>query len=310
MENFADRLARAVRDKHSPCVVGLDTRIERLPEFALGAAGAGTRDASGTPQALARAAFEWNRLVIDAVAQAVPAVKIQMAFYERMGSPGWDTVQRTVEHARGAGLLTILDAKRADIGSTAAAYAEALIGPDGLDADCVTLLHYFGSEGVAPFLERVEQGKGVFVVVRSSNPSAAETQDFRLSDGRLYYEAVGELVASWGEPHLGPESGYSAVGAVVGATYPKELRSLRKHLPRTLFLLPGFGAQGGTAADAACGFDRAGAGAVVTASRSICGLDEGQRGASEETLARLVGDRARQMRNEINQALERRADDR
>ncbi len=305
MENFADRLARAVAEKRSRCVVGLDTRVEELPAFALEAAGAGSREGSGTPKALAEAAFAWNRLVIDAVAEAVPAVKIQMAFYERLGAAGWDTVARTVAHARSAGVLTIVDAKRADIGSTAAAYADALLGPDGLDADCATVLHYFGSDGLAPFLEKVEAGRGLFVVVRSSNPSATETQDFRLSDGRLYYEAVAELVASWGQPYVG-ESGYSAVGAVVGATYPKELRTLRKALPNTLFLLPGFGAQGGTARDAVFGFDADGGGAVVAASRSICGLDEGQRKSSEESLARLVGDRARQMRVEIEDALESR----
>jgi orotidine-5'-phosphate decarboxylase len=303
MDNFADRLARAVAQKRSRCVVGLDTRVEQLPDVSLEAAGAGSREGSGTSKALAEAAFAWNRLVIDAVAETVPAVKIQMAFYERLGAPGWDTVRRTVEHARSAGVLTIVDAKRADIGSTAAAYADALLGEGGLDADCCTVLHYFGSDGLAPFLARVEAGRGLFVVVRSSNPSATETQDFRLSDGRLYYEAVAELVAAWGQPYVGPESGYSAVGAVVGATYPKELRTLRKALPDTLFLLPGFGAQGGTAQDAACGFDADGGGAVVAASRSICGLDEGQRRSSEENLARLVGDRARQMRNEINAVL-------
>lgn len=302
MDNFADRLARAVAEKRSRCVVGLDTRVEQLPGIALEAAGAGSREGSGTPKALAEAAFAWNRLVIDAVAESVPAVKIQMAFYERLGAPGWDTVARTVAYARSAGVLTIVDAKRADIGSTAAAYADALLGPDGLDADCATVLHYFGSDGLAPFLEKVEEGRGLFVVVRSSNPSATETQDFRLSDGRLYYEAVAELVASWGQPYVG-ESGYSAVGAVVGATYPKELRSLRKALPDTFFLLPGFGAQGGTARDATFGFDANGGGAVVAASRSICGLDESQRGSSRESLARLVGDRARQMRVEIEEAL-------
>lgn len=305
MDNFADRLARAVAEKRSRCVVGLDTRVEELPDFALDAAGAGSREGSGTPKALAEASFAWNRLVIDAVAEAVPAVKIQMAFHERLGAPGWETVARTVAHARSAGVLTIVDAKRADIGSTAAAYADALLGPDGLDADCATVLHYFGSDGLAPFLEKVEAGRGLFVVVRSSNPSATETQDFRLSDGRLYYEAVAELVASWGQPYVG-ESGYSAVGAVVGATYPKELRTLRKALPDTFFLLPGFGAQGGTARDAAVGFDADGGGAVVAASRSICGLDRGQRGSSAESLARLVGDRARQMRVEIEDALESR----
>lgn len=307
MENFADRVARAVRRTGSRAVVGLDPRVERLPAFARAESGAGA-DGGGTPRALAEAVFHWNRLVIDAVAGLVPAVKIQAAFHERLGAPGWDALGRTVAHARNADLLTIVDAKRADIGSTAAAYAAALLGGDGLDADCATVLHYFGSDGLAPFLERVEAGRGLFVVVRSSNPSARETQDFRLSDGRLYYEAVAEMVAEWGQPFVGDASGYSAVGAVVGATYPDELRSLRAALPRTPFLLPGFGAQGGSARDAACGFDAAGGGALVAASRSVCGLDDEQLEAAPETLSRLIADRARQMGQEIEDALGERAE--
>ena len=256
-ENFADRLLAAIEDKGSPVCVGIDPAADRLPdEFR-------SRGAVAAIEAFSLG-------VIEAVAGAAAAVKPQIACFERHGSAGVAAFERVVRAARQAGLLVIGDVKRGDIGSTAAQYAAGHLGrSDGPDA--ITVNGYFGADGLAPFVEAArEHGKGLFVLVRTSNPSAGHVQDFADADGKTLFQHAAECVAEIGAAEgLVGASGYSCVGAVVGATYPDEARLLRKAMPRQLFLVPGYGAQGATAADCAASFDETGRGAIVNASRSV-----------------------------------------
>jgi orotidine-5'-phosphate decarboxylase len=244
-----------------------------------------------TPAAAARAVLEFNRAVIDSVEPAAVAVKPQIAFYEAFGCEGLRAYAETIGHARARGLLVIGDVKRNDIGSTAAAYAQAhLPGPPAsppaplplgegrvraawpaaseFHADAITINALFGSDGVKPFLERARQsGAGLFVLVRTSNPSSAELQDLDCG-GEPFYVRVAALVEEWGACDRGA-SGYSLVGAVAGATFPAALRRLRQAMPHAVLLVPGLGAQGGTVADVTGAFDAQGRGAIVNASRSV-----------------------------------------
>ena len=256
-ENFADRLAGAVARKGSPVCVGIDPSYSKLPD-----------ELKPLPPVQGIEVFALA--VIEAVAEHVPAVKPQIAYFERYGSAGVAAYERTVRAARQAGLLVIGDVKRGDIGSTAAEYAAGhLAGPDAPDA--VTVNSYFGDDGIEPFAdEAARTGRGVFVLVRTSNPSAAALQDFADADGRRLYEHVAAMVARLGDrPGRMGALGYSCVGAVVGATYPEQARQLRKLMPHQVFLVPGYGAQGASARDCAAAFDDAGGGAVVNASRSV-----------------------------------------
>lgn len=272
--HFADRVCAAVDAKGSPVVVGLDPRPESLPPHLLS-------DCKGefgdTPQAVGEAFWRFNRGIIDSLHGVVPAVKPQLAFYERYGIAGLKAYARTAAYAREAGLLVIADGKRNDIGSTASAYAEAFLGASqapgepvtgDFAADALTVNAYLGRDGVQPFVDcAARHGRGVFVLVRTSNSSAADVQDLEV-DGRPLFEHVGAMVESWGEGGRG-QNGYSHVGAVVGATWPEQAARLRALMPHTLFLVPGYGAQGATAADVARCFDARGHGALVNASRSI-----------------------------------------
>lgn len=271
---FADRLCDAIERKASPVVVGLDPQLDQLPAFLRRACQAVY---GATPRAAAEALWHFNRTLIDAVYDLVPAVKPQLAFYECYGVEGLRAYVRTVRYARAAGLLVIADGKRNDIGSTAAFYADAFLGQTHLfdqdvsaefAADALTVNGYLGGDGIAPFVARAERyGTGVFVLVKTSNPSSGDVQDLDVS-GRPLYEHMGTLVERWGESTRSA-CGYSSVGAVVGATYPEQGCRLRALMPHTLFLVPGYGAQGATAQDVAGCFDARGGGAVVNASRSI-----------------------------------------
>ena len=272
--HFADRLCAAIDAKGSAVAVGLDPRPDSLPPHLL----AECRAALGeTVQAVAEALWRFNRGIIDAVHDVVPAVKPQLAFYERYGVAGLGAYARTAQYAKEAGLLVIADGKRNDIGSTASAYAEAFLGaPRVFDrpaagdftADALTVNPFLGVDGIQPFVDCArQQGRGVFVLVKTSNPSAGDLQDLQVNGGPLY-EHLGQLVESWGENCRG-RSGYSSVGAVVGATWPEQAARLRALMPHTLFLVPGYGAQGATAADVAPCFDTNGHGALINASRSI-----------------------------------------
>jgi orotidine-5'-phosphate decarboxylase len=260
--HFADRLIEAVRRVGNPVLVGIDPRPDDLPpvlraQYPAGRAG----------MALAVGAF--GGAVVDIVAPHVPAVKLQAAYYEALGPPGLMALHATAEHARAQGLIVLIDGKRNDIGSTAEAYARAYLGPDpAWDADALTLNPYLGSDGIAPFIAAAAAAeKGIFVLVRTSNPGAGEFQDLA-AGGRPLYRHVAEHLARWAAPVRG-NAGYSLVGAVVGATYPAELAALRALLPGVLFLVPGYGAQGGTAADVAAAFDEDGLGALVNNSRGL-----------------------------------------
>jgi orotidine-5'-phosphate decarboxylase len=253
----------------------------------------------------AEAVFAYNKELIDALEYIVPAVKVQSAFYEMYGVPGVRAFQNTLQYAKRAGFVVIADAKRNDIASTAEAYAKAFLGETELangsvavfDADILTVNPYLGTDGIAPFLNE-NQKKGIFVLVKTSNPSSAELQDLRLEDGRMVYEAVGDLVLKWGQG-TAAFNGWSRVGAVVGATYPEQGASLRKRLADTFFLLPGYGAQGAKGRDIAAMFDKAGRGAIVNSSRAIlCAWEK--TNADFKTAA---CEAAIKMRDDINAAL-------
>jgi orotidine-5'-phosphate decarboxylase len=270
MSHFADRLADAARSRGTALCVGLDPRWEALP------AAVRRRHGGDSLAAVAAAYEEFCARVIDLVAPLVPVVKPQAAFFEACGPDGMAVLQRLLRRARDAGLLTLLDGKRNDIASTAAAYADAALGGVTVagrcfpvwDADALTVNPYLGRDAVEPFLQSARRrGGGVFVLVRTSNPGAGLFQDL-VCDGRPLYRHVGEAVNAWARENLGA-CGLGDVGAVVGATYPQELADLRRALPDTLFLVPGYGAQGGSAADVAAAFRPDGLGAVVNSSRGV-----------------------------------------
>ncbi len=259
MRNFADRLADAIRDKESRVVVGLDPRPESIPgEFPRGEPG----DAEGA----ARAILDFNTEVLSIVAPHAAAVKPQIAFYERLGPPGLAAYIETCRRARGKGLLVIGDVKRGDVPDTAAAYAEAHLV--SIPCDAITVNPFFGTDGIDPFVKAAaKSGAGLFVLVKTSNPRSGEIQDLPV-EGKPLYLHVAARVAAWGEACRG-ENGYSSVGAVVGATHPRQAAEIRAALPRAFFLVPGYGAQGATSADLKACFNPDGLGAVVNSSRGI-----------------------------------------
>lgn len=271
VRSFADRLDDAIARKSSCLVVGLDPVADRLPPEVHGR----VRAAAGTPGWTAHVALAFGTFlgeVIEQIADLAVAVKPNTAYFERLGAVGWDVLRRVAEIAQRAGLLVIVDAKRGDIGHTAEAYADALLGetPDTLGpvSDAVTLHPYTGRDGITPWLERVTAGgKGLFVLVRTSNPGASDLQEIDCG-GRPFYERVAERVGEWGRTAIG-KRGLGSVGAVVGATAPAAAERIRALLPDRFFLAPGFGAQGAGAAELAPLFLAGGRGVVVNASRSI-----------------------------------------
>jgi len=257
--NFADRLLEAIGRKGAPVCVGIDPVYDRLPDR--------LREGGGEPT---EAIGEFCRGVLEAVAPIAAAVKVQSACFEAHGPAGVELYFQVVQAAREMGLVVIGDVKRGDIGSTARAYAQGhLSGSSAPDA--ITVSGYFGSDGLGPFVEQAAAGgKGLFVLVRTSNPSAAEIQDFAGSDGTKLYEHIARRVAAIGSAsQLIGQSGYSCVGAVVAATYPQEARRLRRIMPRQFFLVPGYGAQGASGGDCAAAFKADRTGAIVNASRSV-----------------------------------------
>lgn len=253
---ITDILCKKIKEKGNPSVVGLDTAADYLPDSGK----------YSDPASVAAAVTDFNRAIIERVAPIVPAVKVQIAYYEAMGLHGMRAFSDTCKAARAAGMVVIADAKRNDIGATAKQYASAFFDGGDLDCDFLTVNGYLGTDGIAPFLGR--EDKGVFVLVKTSNPSGGELQDMRLENGRTVYEQMAALVDGWGRDSVG-DCGYSAVGAVVGATYPEQAVRLRAMLPHTFFLVPGYGAQGGGADGAVAGFDERGGGGIVNSSRGI-----------------------------------------
>src|SRR5262245_60561662 len=259
MTHFADRLAHAVRAKGNAVCAGLDPRWESLPDSV-------RRRHGDTRSGVARAYDEFCSRILDVVAPLVPVVKPQSAFFEACGPAGAAVLDQLMRRARRLGLLTILDAKRNDIASTAAAYAEAAFTV--ADADALTVNPYLGRDAVEPFIQAARRsGRGLFVLVRTSNPGAGLFQDLECG-GRPLYQHVAAAVGGWNRESLGA-CGLGDVGAVVGATHPAELAAVRRLLPEAWFLVPGYGAQGGTAADVAAAFRPDGLGAVVNSSRGI-----------------------------------------
>lgn len=262
LDNFSTRLSIALHRVQNPVVVGLDPRVEFLPEP--------IRPQSLEQAEVARSYSEFCRGIIDVVAPLVAAVKPQAAFFEQWGPAGCQALADVIRYARKKGLLVILDAKRNDIGSTAAAYAQAYLGGEAgpWQADALTVSPYLGDDSLQPFVDAAtESGSGVFVLVKTSNPGGRMFQDL-VADGRPVYRHVAEHVARLAE-ETADKSGYGAVGAVVGATYPEELAELRAIMSRAWLLVPGYGSQGGTAADIAISFDNQGLGAIVNSSRAI-----------------------------------------
>lgn len=266
------KLVDKIKKLNAPIVVGLDPMLNYVPEHVKQKAFA---EYGETLEGAAEAIWQFNKEIIDKTYDLIPAVKPQIAMYEQFGIEGLKAFKKTVDYAKSKDIVVIGDIKRGDIGSTSAAYAVGHVGKVQVgsksfvpfDEDFVTVNPYLGTDGIKPFIDVCkETGKGIFVLVKTSNPSSGEFQD-RLVDGRPLYEIVGEKVAEWGETHMGDS--YSYVGAVVGATYPEMGKVLRKIMPKTYILVPGYGAQGGKAADLAPYFNEDGLGAIVNSSRGI-----------------------------------------
>lgn len=271
-----DKLIQKIQKTGAPVVVGLDPTLKFVPDHIKKAAFA---EKGETLEGAAEAVWLFNKAIVDKTYDLIPAVKPQIAMYEQFGIPGLAAYKKTVDYCREKDLVVIGDVKRGDIGSTSAAYAVAHLGRvqvggslcAGFDEDFVTVNPYLGSDGVQPFIDVCkEEKKGIFVLVKTSNPSSGEFQDqlVQTGGGKPLYEVVGEKVAEWGEQLMG-ECGYSYVGAVVGATYPEQGRVLRKVMPKAFILVPGYGAQGGAGKDLIHFFDENRLGAIVNSSRGI-----------------------------------------
>lgn len=299
-----DTLIQKIKEKGNPTVAGLDPKLDYVPQEMKTAAFAQYGE---TAEGAAAAVLAFNKALIDALYDVVPAVKPQSAYYEMYGWQGVKCLHDTIAYAKSKGMYVICDAKRGDIGATSEAYAKAYLGSTQITgtvqtpmfaADSLTVNPYLGTDGVKPFAEECKtNGKSIFVLVKTSNKSSGELQDIMV-DGKHIYEKMAELVSVWGADTVG-ESGYSNVGAVVGATYPEQAEAIRSILPKTYFLVPGYGAQGGTAKDVARSFNADGLGAVVNASRSImCAYQK--NGGDLQSAARAEAIR---MRDDILSAL-------
>ena len=308
--HMIDRLIDRILEMDNPSVVGLDPTLAMMPE-SLKAAYFGEYGRSA--DTVARIFTEFNKQIIDAVSDIVPAVKPQIAMYEKFGESGIRAYNETCRYAAERGMVVIGDIKRGDISSTAAAYAAHLGGAD-LETesevtwweDAVTVNPYLGVDGIRPFTEICDtQDRGIFVLVRTSNPGSREIQMLDLADGRKVYEAIGELVSNWGKELCG-KHGYSKVGAVVGATHREEGERLRAQMPHTFFLVPGYGAQGGTAEDVAGFFDDRGLGAIISSSRGITAAYQKKEGFGEENYAEAAAAAAVEMRDALRKAIGRR----
>lgn len=304
-----NELIAKIKKTGAPIVVGLDPTLKLIPKHLLEKA---YKEYGENPEGVAQAVVEYNKGIVDAVADLVPAVKPQIAMYEQFGIPGLIAYQKTISYCKEKGLVVIGDIKRGDIGSTSEAYAVGHLGRvtigrtdfRGFEEDFATVNPYLGSDGVKPFIDVCRKEKrGIFILVKTSNPSSGEFQDQKI-DGRPLYELVGEKVAAWGEALLG--DGYSYVGAVVGATYPEQGRILRKLMPRTYILVPGYGAQGGKGADLVHFFNEDGLGAIINSSRGIIAAyqQEAYAAYGEENYADAARQAVLDMRADIKNALD------
>lgn len=299
-----DRLIKKIAETQNPTVAGLDPKLDFIPDHIKENA---YMVYGKTLEGAAEALFEFNKGLIDALCDIVPAVKPQAAYYEMYGWHGVHALRKTIEYAKSKGMFVITDGKRNDIGTTMTAYAKAHLGITDIEgesveafgSDALTVNAYLGTDGVKPVIDVCkEYDKGLFVLVKTSNPSSGELQDRILDDGLTVYRTMGNMCETWGNDLMG-EYGYSGVGAVVGATYPKQLGELRKALPHTFFLVPGYGAQGGGAADVAPAFDENGLGAVINSSRGIMCAWKKEQNIDTKDYALAARNEAVRMRDEI-----------
>ena len=309
-----NKLVAQIKKTGAPIVVGLDPMMKFIPEHIKEKAFA---EFGETLEGAAEAIWQYNKAIVDAIYELVPAVKPQIAMYEQFGLPGLSAFYKTVQYCKEKGLVVIGDIKRGDIGSTSEAYAVGHLGKVqvgsksyyGFDEDFVTVNPYLGSDGFNPFIKVCkEEKKGIFVLVKTSNPSSGEFQDRQIADAgnRPLYEVVGEQVAKWGETHMGDT--YSYVGAVVGATYPEMGKVLRKIMPKSYILVPGYGAQGGKGADLVHFFNEDGLGAIVNSSRGIIAAYQQEKYArfGAENFADASRAAVLDMKEDIEQALQNR----
>jgi orotidine-5'-phosphate decarboxylase len=298
-----DRLIEGIVKMQNPTVAGLDPKLDYVP--------ASIKEScfekyGKTLEGAAAALFEFNKAIIDEIYDIVPAIKPQAAYYEMYGWQGVKALADTIAYAQSKGMFVMTDGKRNDIGTTMEAYAAAHLGTTVVDgeeisafgADALTVNGYLGTDGIKPLCEICKKGdKGIFVLVKTSNPSSGELQDMKLENGATVYEQMGRMCESWGE-ELPGKYGYSGVGAVVGATYPDQLLEMRQKAPHTFFLVPGYGAQGGGAQDAKNAFDKNGLGAIINSSRGImCAWKK--QGLTEDDFAKAARNEALRMKDDI-----------
>lgn len=301
-----DLLIEKIKAKSNPSVAGLDPQVSYVPQYIRSKA---YKEYGKTLKGACEAIWEYNKGLIDALYDIVPAVKPQSAFYEMYGLCGEELLHRTIAYAKEKGLYVILDVKRNDIGSTAEAYSKAYLGKTNIDGelvsacdvDSVTVNPYLGTDGIAPFIADCKKyDKAIFALVKTSNPSSGELQDLE-TEGRHIYECVARSVEKWNKDTIG-KSGYGAVGAVVGATYPEQAAVLRKLMPKSYFLVPGYGAQGGGAEGVKPCFNDDGLGAIVNSSRGIiCAYKKD--GWKEEQFAEAARAEALRMKDDLNGVL-------
>lgn len=307
MQNAMDKLIDRIKELNNPTVMGLDPTYDKLPNCIREKY---SKDISGVCKAI----FEFNKDLILATRDIIPAVKINIAFYEMYGLEGMKLFEDTCNFAKENGMIVIADIKRGDIGTTAKAYSNAFLGQTAIedkkesiyDVDFVTVNPYMGIDSVKPFIDDCKTyGKGIFVLIKTSNPSSGDLQNLNLENGKKVYTHVAELVEKWGEELRG-EYGYSSVSAVVGATYPEEIKNIRSLAKHTYFLIPGYGAQGGKAEDIALAFNSNGIGGIVNASRSLmCAYkSELWKDKFEEIdFAKATREEAIRMREDLNSAI-------
>ena len=298
-----DRLIEKIVEKQNPTVAGLDPKLDYIPSYIKEEAFA---KYGKTLEGAAEALLVYNKGLIDALCDVVPAIKPQAAYYEMYGWQGVKTLAETIRYAQSKGMFVITDGKRNDIGSTMEAYATAHLGTtdvegekfDAFGSDALTVNGYLGTDGIAPLLDICKKGdKGIFVLVKTSNPSSGELQNLELEGSEPVYHRMGKMCEEWGE-ELSSKYGYSGVGAVVGATYPEQLKELREQLKTTFFLVPGYGAQGGGADDVKYAFDENGIGAIINSSRGImCAWKK--EGCDERDYAQAALREAIRMRDDI-----------
>lgn len=298
-----DRLIKKIIETKNPTVVGLDPKLDYIPEFIKQEC---FEKDGQTLKAAANAILTFNKMIIDEIYDIVPAIKPQAAYYEMYGFYGVKTLTETIAYAKEKGMFVITDGKRNDIGATMEAYTTAHLGTvmvgdtecEPFGADALTVNGYLGTDGIAPLLKVCgEKDKGIFVLVKTSNKSSGELQDKLIGDTPVY-AVMGDMCENWGSQQIG-EYGYSSVGAVVGATYPQQLSELRERLPHTMFLVPGYGAQGGGAKGIAGAFDDKGLGAIVNSSRAIMCAYKNEENCPEQDFAKAARREAIRMRDDI-----------